>query len=634
MELAAFAESQKQSFVFTPKFNRDSIDSYDNGSSPVPFVKLFDGLESDESVLSRWALYNKLHADFHTSVDTILDSIDREVVTNISNTIQSLISNPASEITRNDFKTLILLGSDAETKLEIPADTEDCYNVLVDIEPKDAPNVRLLLKRVIFKMLESMELKLQSDPNSATEEFDEEVMKSLRLYDMIVFQLFQPTYKKKLNLIINLKETETFYMNVLQEFIDLMKATLKIKGIQVCFVLNLTTNVEKFENNLDQSIIRALSYDLKTIDLSSTKGYKYSNLIFQSFLDCVDRKLNLSPKFVKFVLEKMDNNTNQNLQLLLKILDYSLMSYFFNNPYSIFIDVANINFLDEKYLDRLTKCQTFLNFVETMVNSRAPREEIVSLLNNENDTLEQFFVDFLVAENPINDKLHQIVNILENKLNIYDYNLIDLYYHMLNNRLVDYLSKWEACDKFRQEFDFENVQIVFQELFTLDNNNGLLSQGLFPFFRTNLEDNLLNSERILPRSKVIQRMANNDDEIRELDRKLNELIDPIICQVFTLYREARSFINVYDFFVAFKESLPKSEIYDLLKSVLAGDEVKTSVKDKSRKIMEKLDQDEFMDKLALVWFIKGLTECQYVGILKTQRYQTYEIVEKIIWRGI
>ena len=238
-------------------------------------------------------------------------------------------------------------------------------------------------------MLESMELKLQSDPNSATEEFDEEVMKSLRLYDMIVFQLFQPTYKKKLNLIINLKETETFYMNVLQEFIDLMKATLKIKGIQVCFVLNLTTNVEKFENNLDQSIIRALSYDLKTIDLSSTKGYKYSNLIFQSFLDCVDRKLNLSPKFVKFVLEKMDNNTNQNLQLLLKILDYSLMSYFFNNPYSIFIDVANINFLDEKYLDRLTKCQTFLNFVETMVNSRAPREEIVSLLNNENDTLEQ-----------------------------------------------------------------------------------------------------------------------------------------------------------------------------------------------------------------------------------------------------
>ncbi|CDO94735.1 unnamed protein product [Kluyveromyces dobzhanskii CBS 2104] len=634
MELAAFTESQKQSFVYTPKFNRSTIESYDNGSSSLPFVKLFGGLESDESVMSRWALYNKLHADFHSSVDAILDSIDREVVSNISNTIGDLLANPPTVTSRNYFKTLILLGSDAETQIEVPDDTEECFNVLVDIEPKDAPNLRLLLKRVIFKVLEAMDVKLQSDPHVFPETFDEDLVRSLRLYDMFFFELFQPTYKRKLNLIVNLKETETFYMNVLQEFIDLMKATLKIDGIQVCYVLNLTTNVEKFENNLDQSIIRALSYDLKTIDLSSTKSYKYSNLIFQSFLDCVDRKLNLSPKFVKFVLEKMDNNTNQNLQLLLKILDYSLMAYFFNNPYSTFIDVANINLLDEKYLDRLTKCQTFLNFVESMVNSKASSEEIISLLNNENNTLEQFFVDFLVAENPINDKLHQIVDILENKLNIYDYNLINLYYHMLNNRLVDYLSEWEACAEYREEFDFENVQIVFQELFTLDNNNGLLSQALFPFFRTNLEDNLLNSERILPRSKVIKNMISVDHEIRELDRQLNELIDPLISQVFTLYREARSFINVYDFFVAFKESLPKAEIHNLLKTALDSDEIVTKVKDKSLKIIEEMEEEEYMDKLALVWFIKGLTECQYIGILKTQRYQSYEIVEKIIWRGI
>ncbi|QGN14310.1 origin recognition complex subunit 3 [Kluyveromyces marxianus] len=643
MDLGEFAESQKQSFVYTPKFRKDGIDKFDHGSSPVPFVKLFEGKESDESVLSRWMLYNKLHADFHATVDDILASIDKEVVSSISNTIQELIE-PASTRAKSyaqtkQFKTLILLGSDVDTNIELPEDTPDYYNVFVDLEPKDAPNVRLLLKRVIFKMLEAMELKLQEQANaSGTDdtgiEYDEDVARSLRLYDMLVFEMFQPTFKRKLNLIINFKETETFFMNVFQEFIDLMKSTLNIDGMQVCFIFNLATNVEKFENNLDQSTVRAISSEVRTVDLSNTKGYKYSNMIFQSFLDCVDRKLNLSPKFVKFILDKMDNNTNQNLQLLLKILDYSLMAYFFNNPYSIFIDVANISFLDSKYLDRLTKCQTFLDFVENMVNSKADAEDILSLLSNENNALEEFFVDFLVAENPINDKLHQIIDILENKLHIYDYNLIDLYYHMLNNRLIDYLEKWESCKEYKDEFDFENIQIVFQELFTLDNNNGLLSQGLFPFFRTNLEDNLLNCERVLPRTKAIQMMSNSKIEFTDLEVKLNELITPIISQVFALYREASFFINVYDFFTAFKESLPKSEIYELLKTALASEEVQTSVKSKSQKILEQLSEEEFMDRLALVWFIKGLTECQYLGILKTQRYKTYEVVEKIIWRGI
>lgn len=643
MDLGEFAESQKQSFVYTPKFRKDGIDKFDHGSSPVPFVKLFEGKESDESVLSRWMLYNKLHADFHATVDDILASIDKEVVSSISNTIQELIE-PASTRANSyaqtkQFKTLILLGSDVDTNIELPEDTPDHYNVFVDLEPKDAPNVRLLLKRVIFKMLEAMELKLQEQANaSGTEDtgigYDEDMARSLRLYDMLVFEMFQPTFKRKLNLIINFKETETFFMNVFQEFIDLMKSTLNIDGMQVCFIFNLATNVEKFENNLDQSTVRAISSEVRTVDLSNTKGYKYSNMIFQSFLDCVDRKLNLSPKFVKFILDKMDNNTNQNLQLLLKILDYSLMTYFFNNPYSIFIDVANISFLDSKYLDRLTKCQTFLDFVENMVNSKAAAEDILSLLSNENNALEEFFVDFLVAENPINDKLHQIIDILENKLHIYDYNLIDLYYHMLNNRLIDYLEKWESCKEYKDEFDFENIQIVFQELFTLDNNNGLLSQGLFPFFRTNLEDNLLNCERVLPRTKAIQMMSNSKIEFTDLEVKLNELITPIISQVFALYREASFFINVYDFFAAFKESLPKAEIYELLKTALASEEVQTSVKSKSQKILEQLSEEEFMDRLALVWFIKGLTECQYLGILKTQRYKTYEVVEKIIWRGI
>lgn len=210
-----------------------------------------------------------------------------------------------------------------------------------------------------------------------------------------------------------------------------------------------------------------------------------------------------------------NNNSSQNVQLLVKILDYSLMSYFFNNPYSIFIDVANISYLDDKYLSGLTKCESFLDFVEGMIKARVTSEEVISLLENKDNSLEQFFADFLVAENPINDRVHQITEVLENDMQISDYNLIDLYYHMLIGTHMDYLNQWNNCEEYKDKLVFGNRIIVFQELFTIDNNNGLLTQALFPFFRTNLEDNLLNCERIFPPSRLLEQ-----DEVNAVELKL------------------------------------------------------------------------------------------------------------------
>lgn len=155
-----------------------------------------------------------------------------------------------------------------------------------------------------------------------------------------------------------------------------------------------------------------------------------------SFLNTVDGKLNLSPHFVEFTLTKMANNTNQNLQLLVKILDYALMSYFFQNPFSVFIDPTNVGYLNDQYLSQLIKCPTFMNFIEGMVREHAPSVEIMSLLENRDSTLEEFFAEFLVRENPINGHLQMIITVLEEKLGIHNYDLIKLYHHLLSGKLA------------------------------------------------------------------------------------------------------------------------------------------------------------------------------------------------------
>ena len=184
------------------------------------------------------------------------------------------------------------------------------------------------------------------------------------------------------------------------------------------------------------------------------------------------------------------------------MLDYSLMSYFFQNAFSVFIDPVNVDFLNDDYLRILSKCPTFMFFVEGLIKQHAPAEEILSLLTNKNRGLEEFFVEFLVRENPINGHAKFVAQVLEDELHIINYNLIELYHNLLIGKLDIYLDRWPACKEHKDRLHFEPIDTIFQELFTLDNKSGLLTQSIFPSYKSNLEDNLLSWEQVLPLSLI------------------------------------------------------------------------------------------------------------------------------------
>ncbi|CAI4616393.1 CQS_1a_G0034040.mRNA.1.CDS.1 [Saccharomyces cerevisiae] len=607
MKVSEFADAQRSHYTVYP-----SLPQSNKNDKHIPFVKLLSGKESEVNVEKRWELYHQLHSHFHDQVDHIIDNIEADLKAEISDLLYSETTQK-----RRCFNTIFLLGSDSTTKIELK-DESSRYNVLIELTPKESPNVRMMLRRSMYKLYSAADAEEHptikyEDINDEDGDFTEQ--NNDVSYDLSLVENFKRLFGKDLAMVFNFKDVDSINFNTLDNFIILLKSAFKYDHVKISLIFNINTNLSNIEKNLRQSTIRLLKRNYHKLDVSSNKGFKYGNQIFQSFLDTVDGKLNLSDRFVEFILSKMANNTNHNLQLLTKMLDYSLMSYFFQNAFSVFIDPVNVDFLNDDYLKILSRCPTFMFFVEGLIKQHAPADEILSLLTNKNRGLEEFFVEFLVRENPINGHAKFVARFLEEELNITNFNLIELYYNLLIGKLDSYLDRWSACKEYKDRLHFEPIDTIFQELFTLDNRSGLLTQSIFPSYKSNIEDNLLSWEQVLP--------SLDKENYDTLSGDLDKIMAPVLGQLFKLYREANMTINIYDFYIAFRETLPKEEILNFIR------------KDPSNtKLLELAETPDAFDKVALILFMQAIFAFENMGLIKFQSTKSYDLVEKCVWRGI
>ncbi|CAI5022149.1 ANM_HP_G0182160.mRNA.1.CDS.1 [Saccharomyces cerevisiae] len=461
MNVSEFADAQRSHYTVYP-----SLPQSNKNDKHIPFVKLLSGKESEVNVEKRWELYHQLHSHFHDQVDHIIDNIEADLKAEISDLLYSETTQK-----RRCFNTIFLLGSDSTTKIELK-DESSRYNVLIELTPKESPNVRMMLRRSMYKLYSAADAEEHptikyEDINDEDGDFTEQ--NNDVSYDLSLVENFKRLFGKDLAMVFNFKDVDSINFNTLDNFIILLKSAFKYDHVKISLIFNINTNLSNIEKNLRQSTIRLLKRNYHKLDVSSNKGFKYGNQIFQSFLDTVDGKLNLSDRFVEFILSKMANNTNHNLQLLTKMLDYSLMSYFFQNAFSVFIDPVNVDFLNDDYLKILSR----------------------------------------------------------------------------------------SCKEYKDRLHFEPIDTIFQELFTLDNRSGLLTQSIFPSYKSNIEDNLLSWEQVLP--------SLDKENYDTLSGDLDKIMAPVLGQLFKLYREANMTINIYDFYIAFRETLPKEEILNFIR---------------------------------------------------------------------
>ncbi|OUM55564.1 hypothetical protein BVG19_g5116 [[Candida] boidinii] len=240
-------------------------------------------------------------------------------------------------------------------------------------------------------------------------------------------------------------------------------------------------------------------------------------------------------------------------------------------------------------------------------------------------------------------------------------------------------------------------QLPFNEIFLIDYHYLFnVKLTINPNLRYNLNNAMTNS-----RYYLINYLHINNEELNERfgegggDRvngifddsfKLYKLMEPSVIELYRLYREANTIINIYDFYTAFKYSLPKlklvklinglinngsddddervkrilynndnrinrdeidSDFTDLKKSIRGILEVMTSKGDKRQDDEDEmldLDEDEYddnddddddyeWDKITLSWFLQQLVELNIIGYLKENKSKN-EFFEKLVWKGI
>ncbi|ODQ65721.1 hypothetical protein NADFUDRAFT_51006 [Nadsonia fulvescens var. elongata DSM 6958] len=174
---------------------------------------------------------------------------------------------------------------------------------------------------------------------------------------------------------------------------------------------------------------------------------------------------------------------------------------------------------------------------------------------------------------------------------------------------------------------------LFWEVFVYDFSH--LHQNVFvPHQRPAIENALLEPSHYLGSSYLNNKFGS----------------DPHISILYSLYRESGVQINIYDWFMAFKDSLGKPKIIktqshdssgkETLKAegAIADSEIERMAKvthygtEEGLSIFEEYTEEEW-SKITLCWFYQGVAELRLLGLIRDNR-RKYECVEKVIWKGL
>ncbi|GBL50647.1 hypothetical_protein [Candidozyma auris] len=119
--------------------------------------------------------------------------------------------------------------------------------------------------------------------------------------------------------------------------------------------------------------------------------------------------------------------------------------------------------------------------------------------------------------------------------------------------------------------------------------------------------------------------------ITEKKHNSSKVIGPLLPKLYHIYKDAPVNINIWDFFVAFKSSIPKKEILDELKKQIR--DYVGEFKDQMTNMLNDAAKDDTKwERLVYAWFIQSSAELTTMGFLREKTKGDY--VEKLIWKNL
>lgn len=665
------------------------------GKEPLPFVKLRyenykRSIQKQQDITS--SLYQNLNVDLLKKIVEVAKSGESS-----DSTIQAIALFNKSSVGNGDsfIKKLIV-------KLESKRHTIVTLNSKESNTMRSA--LRNIIQGVTHE--KSTLGKKQSNEGSDQEEKEnEQLMFDKRsLYDLdIIREWSLKNYHKKNKIIVIFEDVDSFSPQLLGKLIKLMHS--QNKKVHFRLIFNSSVNFTTFVRNIDvqvQNLLNFSSFEIDQVNHLINRvvekliltddiliGEQLSQLITQKFhnsiksIDVFDRILKFSkmafhfnnpfsifydqeidlpkdyafalrqlPSFQRYIETLIGRSHYERAQILLTNDDK--LKYFFSQEVTAF-------------KENTRKFKSIFKFVTAVLLKFNPSSRdkdynhldiyhLLILNDDDNDHLKtEFFVDLINALRQMSfyewTTLIKSIKSFGDGL-VHDFYLTNKSMFSLNelNRLNEEQTT-EAILQFKIEFTrFKDSfiktldlflrksykpfpHLTFHEAFQISNSQNIVQKNLFPEFREDIINSLISHEAYLKSSITSPLQKFNE---------LNNLVNPLIVELFQIYRNTSLILNIYDFYQVFKYSLNYNKIIDTFIEVLDDDTfniLENYLNDEERfKFIYQFFNDpsrskeEKYNKLMLVFFLQKCNEMIYMGFFKERKPKDY--LEKTVWRGL
>ncbi|KAG5360044.1 Origin recognition complex subunit 3 [Yarrowia sp. C11] len=613
-------------------------EGHDNPDENNPFARLLGGKEPLSSVDLRWNMYLEAWAVQKAKIDELLE------MTN-GNVLEDIVKYVSESDSENQIPVaLVFPGSNIANHVRLFGQIREWLGAvkgihMVTLHARTCPTLKAIIKNIVGDLIESEEVAEAVEVREEDLNYDRRVK-----YD---FSILAEWCRKvgadaSQRVVLILEDVDSFDVKVLSNLV-LMMHSYKDE-IPFRLVFGIATSLEIFEHKMTKTSIRNLQGQVFDAQATSTFQSLFENHMF----NLNNKSIIVGPTILEDIL-KRQNVSTESIDAFISSLKYAYMSHYYSNPFAVFtsrlLDAGDEyeeiidNSLTGEHIDALRMLQSF----RALTESKTDPSEIDSLLSDDSyimDLTKQAVHDFKVTAR----RVVSLLNLFETAEEVFgkfsvSWGKMAIYIPLVRGELEDTDFFRAVCESFKAQSE-EKMQLLVDELAKddlfdwLHDSNSLLDtittaiQNLKPFkqhlyheiFVTDLATLQQNVFVPFQRPAIETALADPRHYLGiEDDGNKFTFVDPNISTMFTLYRESGIYINIYDWYVAFKECMPRSVIEAELK--------------KQGLVPEEGETDDEWDKRTLSWFYQAAAELKFIGCVRDTKRKV-ESVEKLIWRGL
>lgn len=642
------------------------------------FIPLFFGEESEVNVRKRHQLYESIWLQQRRRMENIVSSAYDGLLTSL----QSYIAEPLL----GDQKLPVafaLLGTNSANNLRILNELSQrlesgttTHLRVITLNSKNSANIKSALREINRQLLaqkkndDNDELDTMFGDKEGRIAHDFEIARDWCL-DYMNQEGVSDVATTKLRLVVIIQDADSLNTQVLNQIINVLH--IYSSSIPVKLVLGLSSN--KVRDWINTTISALLRLAIKGTKFKSQDNKQLAYRILESlFLDPKNENpLLLDSRLAAVILNRFER-ANNSLDSLMSEIKLCYMIHFYQLPLSVLTDPDFVP--SSQYISSLRRLPSFKLHIEHLVKQFQKKqqdnktviedlldsdESLRSLLDTSRKELQDYHKQLIQAVKLV-QTCHLFVS--QKHLNLHWYKVLlggDILNYVSYKELLTHLgslseydagalqAKLSLCVEFKGEvsglssaldlrdsinnyikkhgFERSLHSRTFYEVWTL--SGGFSERDLIdsPHVEENLENVMLRLLR--PKLRRSLEEALDNPAMYLGDNKKDEG-SPIATHLFNVYRDAPVSINVYDFYCAFKQSVPRDSLLQALKSQLYESQAKNDELFNAIDAIE--NNEEAWEKASFSWFLHTCHEFVLIGLLKER--SKVDFFEKGIWIGL